>query len=311
MSIQPFTLHEKLAEAFEDAFKLRTVYHYTTPETAQVFLRPDTAMLYCTWAKALNDDQEYKIGIAYALSHIAEVMHLDAETESEVRDLLKEVERTGWRMPWVMSFSGVRDELSQWIAYTDRKRGGYAIGFSFKKLEEMVKKIVREKEGKREYGQYILNLLPCYYLDYESEETTKDVQKFFKFLFVDYLQNFVNKEYVLEDVHKNALRIVSFICLFAAVIKHGSFKGEREYRLVVQFCGKEVEYGKGVEIVGGKPRVKIFNALKSEDVSHLITEIWVSPHGDKEVLLSMAQFLNIKYDLNLDVYTSNVPYNGR
>ena len=163
MEIKPFTLHEKFAEAFQYKFALKTIYHYTTQETAQIFLTPDKAMLYCTWAKALNDDQEYKIGIEYALAHIAEEMHLDAETASEVKDFMKTIEQRRYRMPWVMSFSGVQDKLSQWIAYTDRKRGGYALGFSFKNLENLVGNIVRSKSQLYEGNSpYILHLLPCF-----------------------------------------------------------------------------------------------------------------------------------------------------
>lgn len=310
MGIKPFTLHEKFAEAFQYKFALKTIYHYTTQETAQIFLTPDKAMLYCTWAKALNDDQEYKIGIEYALAHIAEEMHLDAETASEVKDFMKTIEQRRYRMPWVMSFSGVQDKLSQWIAYTDRKRGGYALGFSFKNLENLVGNIVRSKSQLYEGNSpYILHLLPCFYLDYASKEAMSEVQHFFHFLFVEYLQEFVNKELGISNTQEYAARIASFICLFAAVIKHESFKEEQEYRLVIQLVNDA--YEKEVEIIGGKPRIRISKELHTDTVAKLITEVWSSPHGDREVLNSVARYLSIKYDLKVGLYSSNVPYNGR
>lgn len=305
---KPFLLHKKVASAFPEKFKVKVVYHYTTTPVAEIFLDSRKAQLYCTNAKALNDDQEYKLGIEYAEAHIAEVMNLDAEVISEVKDMLKIVKDNDYRIPWVMSFSSARDLLSQWRAYTDKKNGGFAIGFSFAKVEELVERIVIEKRKKSKM-QYILHFLPCFYLNYESPDDMLEVDKFFKLIFKEYYTDVISKMVDISNPHAYAYSIVSFICIFAAFIKHSAFSEEREYRLMLQVLDKK--YEKNVEIVGGKPRLRISKNLKSNDVQSLISELWISPHGDVELLKSLGRYMNIREGSKIEMYNSNLPFNGK
>ena len=71
------------------------------------------------------------------------------------------------------------------------------------------------------------------------------------------------------------------------------------------------KYEKNVEIVGGKPRLRISQKVISRDVQELVSELWVSPHGDQEVLRAVAHFLKVRFNPKLDVYYSNAPFNGR
>ena len=307
---RPFKLHELIAKAFPEKFSVRTIYHYTTLDVAQLFLNPEKIMLYCTYAKALNDNQEYMIGIEYAEAHIAEVMHLDAEVLSEVKAMLNQLKNIGYRIPWVMSFSAQRDLLSQWRAYTDKKNGGYAIGFSFSELEKLVKKIVLQKAANSKGSPpYILHLLPCFYLDYESETSMQEVSRFFKLIFDDHFNNVVTSLIDVNNLQQYAAAIVSLICVFAAFIKHQAFKEEDEYRLMIQVCDED--YEKNVEIVGNKPRMKISEKIRSADLHKTIKELWTSPHGDADILKSIAHFMQRKYNGEWLLYYSNLPFNGR
>lgn len=307
---RPFKLHEFIARAFPEKFSVQTIYHYTSLDVAQLFLNPEKIMLYCTYAKALNDNQEYRIGIEYAETHIAEVMHLDAEVLSEVKAMLNRLTDIGYRIPWVMSFSARRDLLSQWRAYTDKKCGGYSIGFSFPELEKLVKKIVVQKAADSKKGlPYILHLLPCFYLDYESEKSVQDVSNFFKLIFSDYFTDVVAKLIDINNPQQYASAIVSFICVFAAFIKHHAFKEEHEYRLMIQVLDKD--YEKNVEIVGNKPRLKISEKVRRGDLMSTIKELWTSPHGDTDILKSLAHFMQKKYNSKWSLYCSNLPFNGR
>ena len=307
---RPFKLHELIAKAFPKKFSVQTIYHYTTLDVAQLFLNPEKIMLYCTYAKALNDNQEYMIGIEYAEAHIAEVMHLDAEVLSEVKAMLNQLKNIGYRIPWVMSFSTQRDLLSQWRAYTDKKNGGYAIGFSFSELEKLVKKIVLQKAANSKgRPPYILHLLPCFYLDYESETSMQEVSRFFKLIFDDHFNNVVTSLIDVNNLQQYAAAIVSLICVFAAFIKHQAFKEEDEYRLMIQVCDKD--YEKNVEIVGNKPRMKISEKIRSVDLHKMIKELWTSPHGDTDILKSIAHFMQRRYNGKWLLYYSNLPFNGR
>ena len=305
---EPFELHRLIANAFPDKFKVKTVYHYTTSTVAEIFLNAKKAQLYCTNAKALNDDQEYRLGIAYAETHIAEVMNLDAEIISEIKDMLKLVMDNDYRIPWVMSFSSARDLLSQWRAYTDKQQGGLSLGFSVKKLEALVENIVVAKAQKKKIP-YILHFLPCFYLNYESPADIGDVDRFFRLIFEEYYPKVAHKIVDITNPHQYAFSIVSFICVFAAFIKHSAFREENEYRLMVQIIDKK--YEKEVEIIGGKPRIKIAKSVKPIDIHNLISEVWISPHGDTEMLSALSYYLTIKLRHEVDTYRSNLPFNGK
>ena len=263
---RPFGLHKLIADGFPEKFDIKTVYHYTSSQVAQLLLNPETAMLYCTWVKALNDEQEYRIGLEYALSHIAEVMGLSQEVLSEVKDMVMLYEKDDYRIPWVMSFSANGDLLGQWRAYTDQQTGGYAVGFSFKKLEALVERIVVDKSrlSKGERMPYILHLLPCFYLDYSSKTAMDDLAKFFKLIFVDHFNCTVKGLVDVRDPHQYAFAIATFICIFASVVKNASFSGEQEYRLMMQLRDKK--YARNVEIVGGKPRLRISQKIPSRAI---------------------------------------------
>ena len=71
------------------------------------------------------------------------------------------------------------------------------------------------------------------------------------------------------------------------------------------------KYERNVEIIGGKPRLIISKELKPKDVQELISELWISPHGDVELLGSLARYLMIRQGLSKGIYNSNVPFNGK
>ena len=324
--VPPFTFHREFKKRFRSLFGVETVYHYTTTPVL-LELAKDDACLYATHCSALNDDMELEVGVRYALqeylpTHQKKLYCRLKHDWPEVITALESKEEpfspkcsasTFLLTPWVMSFSRESDSLNQWIAYTNRKEGGFAIGFDFHKLEKAVESEVVVRRSKYEFDKraldYELHFLPCLYLDKSDKHQMQLIHKFLEFLFVDYFE-YQLKKFKIHDRKDVAYLIVAFANLFGAIAKNASFKSENEFRLLMLVKNKE--YLRKVVFVGGKPRLKIpiFSVVK-EDVRSLIKNIVISPHGDIRFLRSMVDVIGIKYNLDIDVYKSESPFNGR
>ncbi len=118
----------------------------------------------------LNDDAEFRKGFAYFKQYCDRKYHDEkiAKMLMSYWTTVRKLQMLYANTPWIMSFSTERDSLSQWRAYTDRKRGGVAIGFDKAKLEDAI--LERSKKASNGFS---ICLLPCIYYDSGIDEATR------------------------------------------------------------------------------------------------------------------------------------------
>lgn len=296
--------YAKLRPVFQSKLKGRILYHYTTLSTFDAFLKDD-AQLVCTHYAALNDDSEIKCGFNLACEYLQNTIGIASTTCQQLKECFEVGRSTEMINPsWIMSFSLEADSLYQWGMYTDRHRGGYSIGFDSDELRKLVDDS-NERNGRKGNPSFTMNLLPCLYA--ESDKSV--IQQFLSMVFNP-------NSLFLTRLKKNGLAdasaastVLADMVLVSCLIKHESFKYENEVRLIVNpsFCDYE-----SVDLIGGKPRwnTRLFprcgNPLRSD-----IKEVWVSPHGDRQLLRDVAEMMKRKHGLSFGIKASKSPYNGR
>lgn len=299
-----------LQEQLPKLFNSPVLYHYTAFRTFPVFFGSG-ADLYCTHFAALNDGAEVGQGWEMAIKYLNKYKGWADEKCDLLRDYYKkDLLANKVVSPWIMSFSLAKDSLAQWVAYTDKKEGGYAIGFDREKLEQMVIRVACNIKKKRDENDkkvvpFRMHVLPCLY-----SNTDKDViEGLFECYFDKEVEVLDRVKYADRPDSKDMAKIVEKLLLVSSIIKHESFKYEEEVRLIIQ---PSIPTYDACEFMGGKPRWKTnISTYINAPLCSLIKEIWVSPHGDRQVLLASAQIMKAKYGLSCEIRESTSPYNGR
>lgn len=304
------TIYGFMKNAAKEKFPRDVMYHYTSFRTFPVFFKKD-ADLFCTHFAALNDGHEVREGWVVA------IRFLESEYgwPKEKCDLLWEYYKRGvltgkFGTIWVMSFSRSRDSLSQWIAYTDRKEGGYALGFDAQNLEGMLNrarcnmKKIRITGSRKDYPCRMY-ILPCLYTDSDRNA----IDGLFRTYFGQTKDAFDEVKNSSEPSSENLAKIIAKIQVVATIIKHESFRYEEEVRLVVQQTAQDFTK---CEFIAGKPRWKTqIGEFMNGNLCELFKEIVISPHGDRQVLLTSANVMKEKHSLACEITKSSSPYNGR
>ena len=286
------------------------MYHYTSFQTFPVFFEKN-ADLFCTHFAALNDGHEVREG------WVAAIRFLESEYEwsKEKCDLLWSYYTHGvlagkFGTIWVMSFSRSRDSLNQWVAYTDRNEGGYALGFDVQNLEKMLNrarcnaKKIHVTEDRKDYPCRMY-ILPCLYTDSDSET----IQGLFRTYFGQSKDVFDKVKTSDSPSNTDLAKVLAKIQVVSATIKHESFRYEEEVRLVVQQTAQDFS---NCEFIAGKPRWKTqIGKYMNGALCNLFSEIVISPHGDRQVLRTSANVMMAKHSLWCKVVESTSPYNGR
>jgi hypothetical protein len=228
------------------------VYHYTSIESLMKIV--DTRTIRATSIRYLNDVSER----AFALSAIQErLKHHPMET----RDLFatafehKDEERSFDELPFVTSFSGLRDSLPQWRSYCPNGNG-VSIAFATESLNggfiEFDDSSHRMKFLDRSLSHASIVFEPVKYLNQEDNEALDSV--------IDGLLEEAKR--VQEDCNESApeytddegRKMFDFVDLEQCVMfsldkiasrtKHPSFEAENEFRLLVRlsFALKKIEY---------------------------------------------------------------------
>lgn len=299
----------------KERFSQKVIYHYTSFRTFPVFFERN-ADLYCTHFAALNDGAEIRQGWEMAIRFLNNKFRWQNEKCNMLwRYYQRGILESKIVAPWIMSFSSAKDSLGQWIAYTDRVEGGYSLGFNFARLEMLLKRVacnvkkvtVDGEDGARNKEiPYRLYVLPCLY----SESDAGLIEE----LMMDY---FGKEKSVFDRVrdsenpdNKDVAKIIAKLILVSSFVKHESFKSEQEIRLIFQPLLLSYD---ACEFIGGKPRIKSKVAeYANAELCSLLDEIWISPHGDTQVLLSSAKIMAAKHGLNAcKIEKSRSPYNGR
>lgn len=299
-----------LQERLPKLFNSPVLYHYTAFRTFPVFFGSG-ADLYCTHFAALNDGAEIGQGWEMAIRYLNEHKGWTDEKCALLRDYYKkDLLANKVVSPWIMSFSLAKDSLAQWVAYTDKKEGGYAMGFDRAQLEQMVVRVTCNTKKKRDANAekvepYRMYVLPCLYSNADKDV----IDGLFEFYFDQEVEVFDSVKNADEPDSKDMAQIVAKLLLVSSIIKHESFKYEEEVRLIVQ---PTIPTYDECEFLGGKPRWKTnISKYINAPLSSLVKEVWLSPHGDRQVLLASAQIMKAKYELSCEIRESTSPYNGR
>lgn len=320
------SVHDKLLKTMLDFFPGKngdTVYHYTSLDVLWEFLRPDYDFL-CTYCRALSDPTEFKTGM-FACTRMWREFCGGNSDEFLIplsgANVLSGDSGLNF-FPWTMSFSLASDATSQWKNYTDKMKGGCAVGFDRNKILKNVfyapdGEGVSFSEGNGEATRNLLrndfiSFLPCIYMGYDDDDRIREL---FRYYMTEVVGDLADKLSGGENEDKrahNTARTLIFL-LLSSIIKHEDFKDEREWRLIVQpiELSEDVE---AVSIVGGKPRMKTRVWGNKQKVRDLIRRIVISPQGPSDNLLEMAKlFVALREPKNGGsplVVPSESPYRG-
>ena len=264
----------------------KRLYHYTT--MAGLLGIVQRQEIWATHTQYLNDVREFRHAVDIVGGELA---RMRASSEHEGRtDMLKglqentkDVERAN---VCVTSFSEDRDSLSQWRAYSGGG-AGFSIGFS----SEFLRSVLNEK----------CVLLPCLYDEEEQREFVRDVIR----------QVLGDTEGRLKNagdglsVSTAGAKLNAHLLAYAAMLKHQSFKAEREWRISGLFNCKRFNYRSGTSML--IPYYPM--PLTSSDVQFSIEEIVVGPAPYPKQASRSVESLLTTYGLqNVNVVESTVPY---
>lgn len=282
---------------FDGTQPAKCAYHYTTADVLEKFLADD-GDLFCTHCRSLNDGGEFLVGAGHFIDYM--------KNRKWSQDLIARVTRqiVGFAqydlsMPWIFSFSWYNDSLSQWQNYTDRRDGGYAIGFSVDKLIDLVMRRTDKADANSHYP-VTTYYLPCIYVGIDDVFAEFDI--------------FFQKYAVLGDVYSARIDnhlVTEVMCkalMLAAVVKDRSFYMEGESRLVMSANFDEAY--KRITSIGGRARMPAFVKDDVGPLRDMICSVIISPHGKRDSLFVNALNLKRKYNSTFNIKFSSSPYRG-
>lgn len=294
-------------------FNADFVYHYTSIEVFEKLIASGGDLLLTRFDE-LNDDSEFEYGWDTVMDYLSWHYHIRGHKLGLFwRELNKRREEGGY-IPWVMSFSEAPDSLYQWSMYTSREQGGCSIAFDFRELNYVVESI-----RKAEHREFDVCFLPCLY---DSDEKNR-VLKVWAARNKEALNCLENLSYF--DLKKRQDELVkpllADIFMLAAIIKHYSFKFEREWRLLVMpKTNATIKTRQKQFELGGKHRYG-FNACFSGAAVPLFSTRWIrgvgiSPHPRKtrsdRFWHAFDAFCAVgRKQSETGIWQSDVPYNGR
>ena len=272
-------------------------YHYTTPDVLENFL-VDEGDLLCTHCRAVNDSREFIVGAKVVIEYM-KARQWSKNLIERVVNHVNGATQFDMAMPWIFSLSLYNDSLFQWSNYTDRKEGGYAIGFSEELIEQLtIKRVVKANQNSKLPVSTFF--FACLYLGIDDVFAWLD--EFFK--------EHITPGIVYAPSIENHLanEIVSIALMVAMFIKEKSFFIEGEWRLAL-VPNFDAAYDDVVSI-GGRPRLR---ARIKDDIGLLrdaIKSVVVSPHGRRETLYLNALNLKRRHKANFNVAFSSSSYRG-
>ena len=272
-------------------------YHYTTSDVLEKFLVEDGDLL-CTHCRTLNDYNEYIIGVS-VLERYMRDRNWNPNLLKRILDQLKGFAQLDLLMPWIFSFSIYNDSLFQWSTYTDKKDGGYAVGFSLGKLQQLVgERIIKANQN----DSYPIStfLLPCLYVGID------DIYNWLDGFLKEHIDSGAVYASQLDVEHMRKIFLLTSVAPLC--IKERSFFMEGEWRLVL-VPNFNTAYDSVVSIAG-RPRLW---ARVRNDIGLLrdtIKSVIVSPHGRREALYLNALNLKRRHRANFNIVYSTSSYRG-
>lgn len=294
-------------------FNADFVFHYTSMETFEKLIEPGGDLLLTRFDE-LNDDSEFEYGWNAVMDYLS--WHHDIRGHKAGlfwREMHKRREE-GICLPWVMSFSEAADSLYQWSMYTNRQNGGCSIAFDFRELNYVVETIRHSV-----HNEFDVYFLPCLY---DSEEKSR-IFNIWSTRNKEILAQVKNLPYMeLKKRQKEVLGpLLPDVFMLSAIIKHYSFKFEREWRLLIipKASGVAKSRQQPFEL-GGKQRYG-FNTCFSEVGVPLFSARWIrgvgiSPHPRQTRSNRFWHAFDAfcaagRKQSETGLWQSEVPYNGR
>ena len=304
------------------------VYHYTSRDACvSVFEnlikgRGDSASGdKCGFAftdyRFLNDNKEIAIGLKMAKMWLR---NSPGDLEKLVPRILRALSARAKSkfVPHILSLSLSRDCAVNWMTYTSRKDGGFAIGLR----HDLIEKAVAEFNSKAEINhdkmvlpeEYSRPLIfhPCIYCPQSILEGRLRGKKYdlFNNAYISLLdQSFAGIGQYLydrEDDYESCVywcveRLLQVICL----VKSDEFRFENEWRLVLR--PELLKNGVDTKVLGGKARA----VPRGLNLSQCITTLCASPHGDRDRLRLLGDFQMQRLGRKAKTLLSDSSYNGK
>ena len=196
------------------------LYHYTTAEVLDKVLA-EKGDLRCTYFRDLNDSAEFWTGYDYFVNYCKrkDIGDEGVKVLCSLKDKWNKLQELYVEAPWVISFSTEKDSLYQWVAYTDKKKGGVAIGFDRAKLEDAIIKSA-------ECHNRAVMLLPCFYVRRRKKNDTRPDTEFVNEKLDDLIEFFLEK--IAVDATTWLQNLETAILIFSSIVKDDTFDAEHE-----------------------------------------------------------------------------------
>lgn len=266
------------------------LYHYTMTDVLEILSKPEADLLL-TKCSFLNDDAEFELGIKVVMDFLRR--NPSYNNCGVVQGIVDEFRQYAESVPWIFSLSREADSLYQWIAYTDKHKGGINIGIDFARLQRLVQD---NNKVSRTYGESLMFLAPCFYVE---ELFSKEL---------DILMHYVFGEYKSHLAIKGDQRYITIFLIFivASLVKSKPFEYENEWRIVVIPSSQDLEL-RYTEL-GGRPR--IFSGIfgKEQVFKDIWVEVKVSPQGSN---FGLADLIMKARGVTCPLVKSKITYNGR
>ncbi len=256
-----------------------TIYHYTSLETLYRILKDKS--LYLTNISFMNDYSEFDQGISMFEREFKEEFKEEWQ-EGAGTDFMKKIKSVKNIGNYcVASFTSLRDSLSQWRSYGMNAKG-IAIGWNTYKLKDFC------TEQNLAFGS-------CVYADKFEHVFKKFIERIMPY--VDQVEDINN----LDNVKTfNKIILVYFIAI-TCFIKHAGFSEEKEIRIVTGNV-------KTKNRLLNKLYLPCYELNFEEKLSELITEIWIGPAANQELVKRSIELLLEEFGIKLNPNISKIPY---
>jgi hypothetical protein len=242
------------------------LFHYTTQAGVLGILQGNR--LWATKAHYLNDSSEYSYGLALISDVLRErIKERGTEPERDKLDgVLQQMLGIQTMNVFVTSLTAEADLLSQWRAY-----GGYALGFKARSLRDFA----------HEQGFYLAS---CVYTLTEQRKTINEL-----------IDEFVARINASADWTGEAQGgCVALASRLALMLKHESFKEEREWRLIsMPKMVSELCFRQGKSMI-----IPFFNLALGPDRNSYLDSVIVGPTPQAELAIGSMRMLLRKLQLS-------------
>ena len=297
------------------------LYHYTSPEAfVDIVGHKNGVRLMCTNYRFLNDDAEFVDGVEMALRWMKDQGGGEKMLGRIRLAMNKTTEMGDWVMtPWILSFSECEDSTAHWMAYTDRMKGGFAIGVDSELLLRRVisanKRLKEMHHSQRaELGRDVwaaqggMFLSPCIYYKAGAKRPSDAFYRALEHVFSDE-ESFSHLRGA--DPDRYAAYCLRQVLRIAALLKRDDYEFEREWRVVFVPMIEKCDLFSGIRLIGGKARISLRKTLDANARRDVLKKVIVAPHGNVRKNEMLANLVKLTSGGAFKVISSNSSYNGR